>query len=281
MKQIEALFNRMAVEKIKAFIPYITAGDPDLTATVELLRTLETLGADMVEVGVPFSDPMADGPVIQAAMERALRSGTTLRNILKAVGKFKTHSSLPVILMGYFNPFNAYGIGQFAADARHAGINAVLTVDLPPEEAGDFSGLLKEHGIASIFLATPLTGIKRMAVLKRMGNAFIYLVSVTGVTGERDGLPEGLAEKADLLKNETGLPVVLGFGISGAQMIGQYHDIADGFVVGSAIVKRWEEAARDPRKHGELKAFISSLARECHSNDKDRGGSTTDRGRGR
>ncbi len=264
MKTIEALFRNLAAAGKKAFIPYITAGDPDLAATLDVLRLLEILGADMVEVGVPFSDPMADGPVIEAAMERALRSGTTVRNTLEMVAEFKRHSSLPVILMGYFNPFHARGIERFARQARDAGVNGVLTVDLPPEEAGDFSALLREQGIAPVFLATPLTDRKRMAILKKMARAFIYLVSVTGVTGEREGLHEGLSAKAKELRNETGLPVVLGFGISGPRMVRQYHDSVDGFVVGSAVVKRWEDAARDPAGMGELETFVAGMARECH-----------------
>jgi len=264
MMPIESLLKTLAAGGQKAFIPYITAGDPDLAATLTMLHTLEELGADMVEVGVPFSDPMADGPVIEAAMERALKGKTTLRDILGTVGEFRKHSSLPVILMGYFNPFHAYGIKRFAADARHAGVNAVLTVDLPPEEAGDFRAVLKKQDIASIFLATPLTDKKRMAILKRMAQAFIYLVSVTGITGERDGLSEGLAARAKELKEETGLPVVLGFGISGSAMVRQYRDIVDGFVVGSAIVKRWDDTMRDPANKDELKTFITDLARECH-----------------
>lgn len=267
MKRIAHLLTTLTARGQRAFIPYITAGDPDCTATLRFLHVLEALGADIVEIGVPFSDPMADGPVIEAAMERALKSGTTLADILGTVREFRKTSSLPVVLMGYFNPFHAYGIERFAADAGDAGVDAVLTVDLPPEEAGEFSAMLKKQGMASIFLATPLTDTKRMAVLKKMARVFIYLVSVTGITGERDGLTAGLAAKAKELKKETGLPVVLGFGISGPPMVRQYHDVVDGFVVGSAVVKRWEEAARNPAKSGELKTFVTSMARECHRND--------------
>jgi tryptophan synthase alpha chain len=140
----------------------------------------------------------------------------------------------------------------------------VLTVDLPPEEAGEFSALLTKEGIAPVFLATPLTDRKRMAVLKKMARAFIYLVSVTGVTGEREGLPDGLPAKARELKEETGLPVALGFGISGPGMVRQYHDAVDGFVVGSAIVKRWEEAMKHPAQQEDFMAFAAAVARECH-----------------
>lgn len=266
MMDIESRLKTLAAGGQKAFIPYITAGDPDLAATLTMLHTLEELGADMVEVGVPFSDPMADGPVIEAAMERALKSKTTLRGILGTVSEFRKRSSLPVILMGYFNPFHAYGIERFAAHARRAGVNAVLTVDLPPEEAGGFRAVLKKQSIGAIFLATPLTDRKRMAMLKTMAQAFIYLVSVTGITGERDGLSEGLAARAKQLREETGLPVVLGFGISGPGTVRRYHDIVDGFVVGSAIVKRCEEALRDPAREAEFRTFIAQLAQECHRN---------------
>lgn len=264
MKAIESVFDTLASGGRKAFIPYITAGDPDLASTLKMLHVLEACGADMIEVGVPFSDPSADGPVIQAAMERALKKGTTLSGILQTVSEFRRSSSLPVILMGYFNPFYAYRIERFAAHARESGVSAVLTVDLPPEEAGEFSTTLGKRGIPSIFLATPLTDTKRMAVLKKMGRGFIYLVSVTGVTGERHDLTDGLPATARQIRQETGLPVVLGFGISGPPMIRRYYGDVDGFVVGSAIVKRWEEAASDPEAQEELMSFIASLARECH-----------------
>lgn len=269
MKHIKTVLGKLRTQGKNAFIPYITAGDPDLSRTVEFLRMLESLGADMIEVGVPFSDPMADGPVIQAAMERALQSKTTLRGTLEAVRRFKERSVLPIILMGYFNPFHAYDTERFAKDARRAGVNAVLTVDLPPEEAGEFSILLRKNGIAPIFLATELTDVKRMKVIGVMGRGFIYLVSVTGVTGEREDLPEGLAVKAKELKEATRLPVVLGFGISGPQMIRSYRKAVDGFVVGSAIVKRWSEATGDREKYPQLEAFVNGLAKECHGHDND------------
>lgn len=264
MKIIESLFKDLTATGKRAFIPYITAGDPDLAATLDVLRLLESLGADMVEVGVPFSDPMADGPVIEAAMERALRKGATLRNTLEMVAEFKKRSSLPVVLMGYFNPFHARGTERFAAEAGAAGVDGVLTVDLPPEEAGEFSALLRKQGIAPIFLATPLTDRERMAILKKMGRTFIYLVSVTGVTGERRELPEGLISKAKELKEETGLPVVLGFGVSNPGIVRQYRDHVDGFVVGSAIVRRCGETRRDPSRQADLMTFITGMARECH-----------------
>jgi tryptophan synthase alpha chain len=158
MRTIDSLFRNLTATGKKAFIPYITAGDPDLAATLDVLRLLENLGADMIEVGVPFSDPMADGPVIQAAMERALRNGTTLRGTLETVAEFRRHSSLPVVLMGYFNPFHARGIERFVVDGQGRRVNGVLTVDLPPEEAGDFSALLRQEGIAPIFLRNTADG---------------------------------------------------------------------------------------------------------------------------
>jgi tryptophan synthase alpha chain len=264
MKTIESLFRDLAATGKKAFIPYITAGDPDVAATVDVLRLLQSLGADMVEVGVPFSDPMADGPVIQAAMERSLRNGTTLRKHPGDGGE---------VQKAFVSARHSHGIFQSLSCPRHRKVRPGCEGRRgergahrgPAARRGRrLFGAPRDKAIASIFLATPLTDRKRMAILKKMARAFIYLVSVTGVTGEREGLPEELTAKAKELKDGTGLPVVLGFGISGPRMVRQYHDSVDGFVVGSAIVKRWEEAVRNPSKQAELKAFVAGMARECH-----------------
>jgi tryptophan synthase alpha chain len=261
------VFKRLGANGKKAFIPYITAGDPNLEKTSELLSILAENGADIIELGVPFSDPMADGPVIQRAMERALKSGTTLKKVLQIVRDFKDHYSVPIVLMGYFNPFHAYGIEAFANDAGAAEVDAVLTVDLPPEEAKLFVGTLRKQGIVSIFLATPVTDGRRMQVIKSMARGFIYFVSVTGVTGERSALPEGLKDKIDEIKSKIKLPLVLGFGISGPDTIREYADHVDGLVVGSALVKRWEDACMSNKEPGAFQAFFRELAEACHDTE--------------
>jgi tryptophan synthase alpha chain len=261
---IANVFSELLKSGEKAFIPYITAGDPDLKKTAEALDLFAANGADIIELGVPFSDPMADGPVIQKAMERALKQGTTLRRILQTVREFKSRHDVPIVLMGYYNPFLAYGMKAFATDAGAAGVDAVLTVDLPPEEARPFVDLLWKKGIVSVFLATPVTDGRRIKAIKGVARGFVYFVSVTGVTGERSTLSEGIKGKIDEIKEKIGLPLVLGFGISGTDTIRRFFAHADGFVVGSALVKRWEEACLFPGKEQTFQEFFRELAEACH-----------------
>jgi len=263
-KSINKVFSQLKKRNKKAFIPYITAGDPDIEKTYEILGILAELGADIIEVGVPFSDPMADGPIIQKAMERALKSGTTLKKTLEIVSTFKKKYDIPIILMGYLNPFHAYGFETFAKDAKNAGVNGVLIVDLPPEEADEYHSILKKHNLTQIILATPTTDLKRASAIKRFAQGFLYFVSVTGVTGIRSTLPIEISNKLKMLKIYINIPVVLGFGISGPETIKTFYNDADGFVVGSAIVKKWEEACKDIQKKKELVQFINSLSKACH-----------------
>jgi tryptophan synthase alpha chain len=262
--KIIKVFSGLQETSKKAFIPYITAGDPDLEKTSEVLDLLAANGADIIELGVPFSDPMADGPVIQKAMQRALEKGATLRKILQTVKEFKSRHELPIVLMGYYNPFLVYGIEAFVTDARAAGVDGVLTVDLPPEEAKTFADLLWKEGIISVFLATPVSDQKRIQAIKRVARGFIYFVSVTGVTGERNVLPDDIKGKINEIKNKIGLPLVLGFGISGVDTIRRFFHHVDGFVVGSALVKRWEEASLSVDKRPTFQDFVKELAETCH-----------------
>jgi tryptophan synthase alpha chain len=262
--KIVKVFKDLRKAGKKAFIPYITAGDPDLEKTTEVLGLFADNGADIIELGVPFSDPMADGPVIQKAMERALAKGTTLRRVLQVVKEFKGRHDVPIVLMGYYNPFLAYGIEAFAMDAEAAGVDAVLTVDLPPEEAKEFTDALWKKGIISIFLATPVSDRKRIQAIKRVARGFVYFVSVTGVTGERSSLSDDIKAKIDEIKDKIGLPLVLGFGISGTDTIERFFSHADGFVVGSALVKRWEEACLSPEKQQAFRAFFREMVDACH-----------------
>lgn len=264
MKRIADVFGKLNERGHRALIPYITAGDPSIDETAHVLDFLADNGADIIEVGVPFSDPMADGPVIQRAMERALKSGTTVRRVLDLVADFRRHHSTPVVLMGYANPFYAYGFEEFAAAAGEAGVDGVLTVDLPPEESDFFTTCLRKRGIASIFLTTPVTDAARLRVITGFAGGFLYFVSVTGVTGERVELPSGLAEKLLEVKRSISLPLVLGFGISGPDAIERYSPFVDGLVVGSALVSRLEEARGSEEKAAEFQRFFKSLAGACH-----------------
>jgi len=262
--QVIEVFKRLKDTGKKAFIPYITAGDPNLKQTLEILDFFANNGADIIELGVPFSDPMADGPVIQRAMERALKSGTTLKKILQTIKDFKDRYSVPIVLMGYYNPFWAFGIDDFAKAARDAGVDAVLTVDLPPEEAKGFTVLLKNEGITPIFLATPVTDEKRLLKIRGVAAGFIYFVSVTGVTGERYALPEDTEEKVGWIKRNIELPLVLGFGISSPKIIHEFYLSVDGFVVGSALVRRWERACLSEEGISEFRIFFIEMAQACH-----------------
>lgn len=265
MNSIGEVLVRLEKRGEKAFIPYITAGDPSLEKTADVLDFFAENGADIIEVGVPFSDPLADGPVIQRAMERALKSGTTLKGVLKTVEGFKRRHKVPVVLMGYCNPFWAYGIEKFSKDAKTAGVDGVLTVDLPPEEADEFIGLLKREGIVSIFLATPVTDERRLKIIGRYAQGFLYFVSVTGVTGERQALSEDILDKIREVKRRIKLPLALGFGVSSPDIIRQFSSSVDGFVVGSALVKRLEEAGSSGSKKEEFETFFRSLATACHT----------------
>lgn len=264
MNTIEKVFSNLGKKGRRALIPYITAGDPDLNKTLELMCFYASSGADIIELGVPFSDPMADGPVIQAAMERALKSGTTLKSVLKLVTDFKKRSDTPIVLMGYMNPFYAYGLEKFCRDAKNAGVDGVLTVDMPPEEAEEFTTFQNRNGITPIFLTTPVTDEKRVLAIREYAKGFVYFVSVTGVTGERKGLPAGTEQKLLTMKKLFNMPLVLGFGISSPEIIEEFFEYADGFVVGSALVKRASEMWLSPGKKENFEKYFKSLAFACH-----------------
>jgi tryptophan synthase alpha chain len=221
-------------------VTFITAGDPDLDTTARLIPILETAGADIIELGVPFSDPMADGPTIQLASERALDAGTTLEGILSMVKKVRLVTQVPLVLMGYYNPILQYGPERFVKDAASAGVDGVLLVDLPPEEAAEFRKVADLAGITTIFLLTPTSDDARMKRVFSLGSGFLYYVSVTGVTGARQQVEVSVDERVSDIRKRTKLPVVVGFGVSTPEQAGQIARIADGVVVGSALVKLFE-----------------------------------------
>jgi tryptophan synthase alpha chain len=242
----------------KALVTFITAGDPDLATTEEMIRILEEAGADIIELGVPFSDPMADGPTIQLSSERALASGTTLSGILQTVRNVRISSQIPIILMGYLNPIHAYGYKRFCHDAALAGVDGVLLVDMPPEESDEFLTYANAHGLNVIFLLTPTSDTSRMATVNRLGRGFIYYVTVTGVTGARQEISETLTAELSRIKAQVALPIMAGFGISTPDQAASVAALADGVVVGSAIVKLFQQHS-GTRLRKELKLFVSEL----------------------
>lgn len=243
MNRIEARFAALRQEKRKALIPYITAGDPRPQVTVPMMHAMVQAGADLIEVGVPFSDPMADGPVIQRASERALAQKMTLPRVLEMVKEFrKSDADTPVVLMGYLNPFEAMGYEPFALLAAESGVDGVLTVDMPPEESAGFVSELRKHDLAPIYLIAPTTPPERVATICAQARGFVYYVSLKGVTGAGHLDVAAVAEKLREIRGATALPVGVGFGIRDAQSAAQIAKIADAVVVGSAIVRKIEES---------------------------------------
>lgn len=237
MGRIEATFERLRRSAEKALIPFITAGDPSLAKTEEIIHALVESGADVIELGVPFSDPMADGPTIQESSERALAAGTTLAGILEMVARVRRHTNVPIVLMGYYNPVFHYGPERFSRDAAQAGVDGVLLVDLPPEEAGEIQGFLRRDGLALITLLAPTTPAERLARLAAAGEGYLYYVSMTGVTGSRQVDAAAIEEAVRGLRALSPVPVAVGFGISTAADAASIGEFSDGVVVGSALVR--------------------------------------------
>lgn len=252
-------------ERLKAgktlLIPYITAGDPEPEITVPLMHGMVEAGADIIELGVPFSDPMAEGPVIQRAMERALKYGTSLTDVLNMVAEFrKTDPDTPVVVMGYLNPIEVMGYSEFAENAANAGVDGVLTVDIPPEEAEIYIKDFKNKGLDAIFLVAPTTNEERMKLISHAGGGFIYYVSVKGVTGAGHLNTDEVSDKVEQIKTFADLPVGVGFGINDADSAQRIAKVADAVVVGSAIVKRIEANAGNSDKiKTEVCGFIKEL----------------------
>ena len=248
MKQrIKACFDKASEDGRKLLIPYVTAGDPNLDVTLALMHQMVTDGADIIELGVPFSDPMADGPVIQAACERALSVGTTLSAILDLVVQFReTNNDTPVVLMGYMNPVEIMGHKVFAERASKAGVDGVLIVDLPPEEGGDLLDLLKAHGLDTIFLLSPNTPDYRVKKVCDLVSGYVYYVSLKGVTGAATLDTVEVSERVSAIKALSDVPVAVGFGIRDAESAKAVGAVADAVVVGSAFVTLVGEHGSDP-----------------------------------
>lgn len=258
MGRIAERFARLAESGERAFVPFVTGGDPDLEITEALVRALDANGADLIEIGVPFSDPTADGPTIQRASERALAAGTTLRQILQLVGRIRGDIDAAILLMGYANPFYAMGPEGFAETAAAVGVDGVICPDLPPEEGAEFYAALERNGIDGVLLAAPTTTPARLQRLAEQTRGFLYYVSLTGVTSARAEIASGVEAAVASAKKFAKVPICVGFGVSTPEHAREIGRFADGVVVGSAIVDRIESAAG----RGEAIEAVAAFARE-------------------
>jgi tryptophan synthase alpha chain len=243
MTRIEKTFQELKAANRKAFIPYITAGDPDLKTTADLILALDKAGADIIELGVPFSDPIADGPVIQRATERALLSGTSLADILRMGAEIRKKSQIPLLLFSYYNPLLRYGLENLARDAAAAGFDGILATDLTVEESEPFVDTMKKAGLNTVFLVAPTSSPERIRKIASTSTGFLYAVSRTGVTGESQELSADLRDFLKTLRAHTDVPIAVGFGISRPEHVKAVWQEADGAVVGSAMVRTIEENA--------------------------------------
>ena len=259
MSKISRTFEKLRSEGRKALIPFITAGYPDINTTEKFIYELEKSGADLIELGVPFSDPMADGSVIQMASERSLANGTNLKTILELVKEVRTKTEIPIILMGYYNPFFIYGLKRFSRDAKDAGVDGILIVDLPPEEAGEMKVQTDSAGLDIIFLLAPTSDDKRINLITKNGTGFIYYVSLTGVTGIRSELDRDIRKQITKIRRKTNLPIGVGFGISSPAHAKRVAKWADAVVVGSAIIKIVENSSSKKQMVQRVGKFVNDL----------------------
>jgi len=259
--RIADAFNTLKRAGRKGFIPYITAGDPDLATTEELLFTLAQSGATLIELGVPFSDPMADGPVIQRASERALQHGFGLQDILDTAARARKRIDVPVILFSYYNPLLQFGLKRLAQAAADAGIDGVLVTDLTPEESGEFEAELHAHGLDMIFLVAPTSTDERLQLVAEHASGFIYAVSRAGVTGARSSVSAEAEKLVNRMRRFSELPIAVGFGISNAEQVTDVQRYADAVVVGSALVAEMERLAGSSDLVERIGNFIHRLHR--------------------
>jgi len=259
MNRITKKFRELSEIRRSALIGYMTAGFPSLDFTGKLVMTMESSGVDIIELGVPFSDPVADGPVIQRASEYALRRGITLSGVINFVKGIRKITEIPVLLMGYYNPILSYGVEDFVKDASCAGVDGLIVPDLPPEESGELIKHAREYGLATIFLLAPTSTESRIRAVARVSRGFLYYVSLTGVTGSRSRLPAGIANNIRRIKRFTNLPVCVGFGVSTPEHVRMLGKVADGVIVGSAIIKIIQENRNYRRSIKNIRRFLSSL----------------------
>jgi tryptophan synthase alpha chain len=267
LARIEARFAALAAEGRAAFVPYIVAGDPDAETSWRILRDLPAAGADLIELGLPFSDPMADGPAIQRGAVRALAAGADTESVFALARRFReTDADTPLILMGYYNPVLAFGLEAFAAAAAGAGVDGLIMVDVPPEESAPLADALESHDLALVRLATPTTDDARMEIVGRRARGFLYFVSVTGVTGVREADAAAIEGQVRRARSATGLPVAVGFGVKTAERAAEVAAIADAVVVGSALVEEISvnlALSRDPAP--KVLARVAAMAHAVRS----------------
>jgi tryptophan synthase alpha chain len=257
--RLAEIFGRLRTEKRAGLVTYVTAGDPDLPRSEGIVRALDRAGADVIEVGVPFSDPLADGPVIQRATERALAAGTTLTSVLDLVARVRTDLKAGIVIFSYANPILRLGAERFADRARDAGVDGVLVLDLPIEEAGDFRKLLGSRGIDTILLLSPTTSDERLRTAAALGSGFLYAISRLGVTGVRDQLADGAEQMVARIRAVSDLPVALGFGISKPEHVRAVGRWADAAVVGSALVNVIAEAGASDNVNSRVEEYVRWL----------------------
>jgi len=260
MNRIEERFARLKKEGRTGFVVYIGTGDPDLEATLQLAITFDKAGVDVLELGVPFSDPLADGLVNQLAAQRGLESGTTPPKVLETVAAVRRQSQIPVVLYIYYNLMHRYGVAKFIRDAAEAGVDGLLVLDLPPEESGDYEQLMRAAGLCNIYLVAPTTPDDRVELIVKRANGFIYYVSREGVTGMQEKIATNLAEQIAKIRAHTNLPVAVGFGISNPEQARLVASVADAVVVGSAVVNQIAQRGKSRELVNETGRFVKSLA---------------------
>jgi tryptophan synthase alpha chain len=259
--RIAAAFDRCRAAGEAALVTYVMAGDPDRTTSAAMALACVEGGADVLELGIPFSDPIADGPTIQHAAERALRAGTTTRDVLAVAAAVRARSGVPIALMGYLNPILAHGPERFAADCARAGVDALIVPDLLPDEADELARTFGAHGVRTVFLLAPTSGDERIAAAARAATGFLYFVSVTGVTGARRPVAEEIGPRVQRIRERSPVPVVVGFGVSSPETARALAPLADGVVVGSAIVERIAAGGTRAARAARVKRFVASLKR--------------------
>ena len=264
MTRIQTKFETLRREGRKGFIPYITAGDPDLQTTTKIILELERSGADVIELGVPFSDPMADGPVIQRASERALKNGVSVRDCLQVVRDVREKSDVPIILFSYLNPLISLGLDKLGEELKAAGVDGALATDLIPEEAGEYLAIMRESNLDTVFLVAPTSTDERIELVAGTSSGFVYAISRAGVTGERQTLSEAAATLVGRVRRFTDMPVAVGFGISTPEQVTEVWRHADAAVVGSRLVSEIESNRGDPS----LVEKIGALARWLTGNQQ-------------
>ncbi len=257
--RLEATFQRLRDKKEKALIAYLMAGDPGLAETEQLVVALEQAGADVIELGVPFSDPIADGPVIQQAAERALKNGTSLRKILDSVKSLRQRTEIPIVLMLYYNSIHAMGCEEFCKVAGAAGVDGLIVPDMPPDEAGPLKGPADTAGLPLIFLLAPTSTPSRRKLVARESHGFVYYVSLTGITGSKLSNVGDVQDNVKKLRKVSTTPVAVGFGVATPEDAARVSKVADGVIVGSAIVKRIASHQQDPEMVGHVAEFVRSI----------------------